>query len=119
MSILTTRKARPAYRLRPSAAVDSYGDPVDGWAAPERTRLRGAQVQDGGIDAQTERETPTSRLAEGERLLIVSGLADLTIDDRIEVDGEVWHIQGAPFTRRSLASGVITVARLSRTVRTQ
>ena len=106
MSMLMGRlPTPPVYRLRPSAGSDSYGDPVESWANPQRTLLPRAQVQ-----------VPTSTLPESlqtDRVLHVPGTADVTARDRIEYDGAIWRIEGTPIVRRGLASGVYTTAPLS------
>lgn len=112
------------YRLRPGKKLDSYGDEVDDWSRPVKERLRRASIHSGALgsaSADSDVETPTSRLTEADRLLLVIGRADLTEYDRIEVAGGrnagVWHIQGEPYLRPGLAAGIHTAARLARTER--
>jgi head-tail adaptor len=95
------------YRLRPTTSLDSLGDPVESWEAPERTRLRRAECQ-------TAAEAETGLLLEHERRLFVAGVADLTAADRIEAEGETWLVDGTPVVRRALAAGTVTVAKLTR-----
>jgi head-tail adaptor len=111
--LLTSYKVVPAvYRLRAVAGVDSYGDPVESWTTPERVRLKGATVQ----DVRTEEvEGSTRTIVRGEKALFVPGAVDLTEDDRIEVSGEVWRVNGPPTVRRGLGSATFTTATLTRT----
>ena len=107
----------PAYapvvtRLRAGATTDSYGDPVESWDTPERFVLRGASVQDVSV---VEEDGVTRRVLRGVRTLYVPGAADLTAEDRVEVSGEVWTVDGKPEVRRGLASSVYTTARLAQT----
>jgi hypothetical protein len=99
------------FRLRAAATVDSFGDPVEGWDVPERAPLRGADVQRGGsIEVDGELRALTTSEA---RLFAPSAL-DLTEDDRVEADGELWTVEGPPLVRRGLASSVYTLALLRR-----
>jgi head-tail adaptor len=110
--LLTSYKVTPAvYRLRAGSTVDSYGDPVESWTAPQRTLLKGATVQDVNTE---EVEGATRTLVRGEKALYAPGAIDLTEDDRIEVDGVVWRVNGLPNVRRGLASSVYTTATLTR-----
>lgn len=101
----------PVYRLRPGSGTDSYGDPVQSWDVPDRVRLRGASVQDVSV---VEDEGVAKRILRGERTLFVRGAADLTADDRIEYEAEVWRVNGDPTIKRGLGSAVYTVCALSR-----
>lgn len=101
----------PVYRLRAGSGTDSYGDPVQSWDAPERVILRGATVQD---ISTVEDEGVAKRIVRGEKALFVPGAADVTVDDRIEYDGEVWRVNGDPAVKRGLATGVYTSAALDR-----
>jgi head-tail adaptor len=109
--MLIDATASPVYRLRPGRATDSYGEPVDGWATPDRRRLLRATVQ---ADSTTEEDGTTRRLRTDERVLFVSGRADLTADDRIEFEGVLWRVEGEPIVRRGLAAGTLTSAHLRR-----
>lgn len=109
--LLTLPNSEPVYRLRATVGQDSYGDPVESWDTPQRTRLRGASVQDVSV---VEDEGVDRRLVRGERVLFVRGAADLTEDDRIEYRAEVWRVAGDPFVKRGLASAVYTVCALER-----
>lgn len=95
------------YRLRPTVTPDSLGDPVESWAQPQRDRLRGAAVQ-----AASSEES--GQLLEDERRLFVAGRADVKSDDRIEVDGETWRVDGNPVVSQGLAVGTVTAAKLTR-----
>lgn len=100
----------PVYRLRATATTDSYGDPVDGWAAPERVRLHGAEVQ-------PRKSAETGAILTDEAALYVKGRADLTEADRIEFGGTVYTVDGKPIVRRGLATGTTTSANLVRVAR--
>ncbi|QNO12671.1 head-to-tail stopper [Arthrobacter phage Snek] len=101
----------PVYRLRAVAALDSYGDPIESWAAPAKTRLFGARVQDTKTD---EEDSTGRRIVRGEKTLFAPGVADLTEDDRIEYEGQIWRVNGVPSVRRGLGSLSFTTAYLTR-----
>jgi len=101
----------PIYRLRPGQTTDSYGDPVESWDAPERVRLRNADVQ--GISSE-ETDIATREALAMQRRLFVRGKADLREGDRIERKGEIWRVDGKPVVRRTLATGYYTRATLTR-----
>lgn len=111
MSLARPTRARPVYRLRPGTTRDYDGDLVESWDAPERQRLRGAVVHD---VTSSEKDGIVTRLTEGERLLLVPSAADLHRDDRVEVDGEIWRVDGDPVVRRSESMGTFTSAQLVR-----
>jgi hypothetical protein len=111
VSLARPTRARPVYRLRPGTSLDYDGDPVESWDAPARDRLRGAVVQD---VTSTEKDGVVRRLTESERRLLVPGRADLHRDDRVEVDGGIWRVDGDPVTRRSESMGTFTSAQLVR-----
>lgn len=112
--IFTATRGPKVYRLRAAVGVDSYGDPVEDWDAPVRERLYRAIVQEPTTE---EVDTSGKRLVTGERVLFSPGALDLTADDRIEVDGEVWRVSGTPKTRQGFAMGVYTSATLTRSER--
>jgi len=111
VSLARPTRARPVYRLRPGMAADYDGDPVESWAAPVRERLRGAVVQD---VTSTEKDGVVTRLARAERRLLVPGRPGLTLDDRVEIAGETWRVDGDPVVRRSESMGTFTSAQLVR-----
>ncbi|AYN58490.1 head closure Hc1 [Arthrobacter phage Liebe] len=101
----------PVYRLRAGTTTDSYGDPVESWDAPDRVRLRGASVQDVTV---AEGEGVARRVIRREWTLFAPGAVDLTADDRVEYEGDVWRVDGDPATKRGLGSAVYTVCALTR-----
>jgi len=109
--VIFTARTTPVYRLRASQGVDSYGDPVEDWDRPERVLLPGAVVQEPTTE---EEEAPGKRVTTGERVLYAPRALDLDEGDRVEVEGEVWRVEGRPKVRRGLAMGVYTSATLSR-----
>lgn len=111
MLLTSYRIAPTVYRLRAVASVDSYGDPVESWDAPERVKLTGATVQDVRTE---ETEGAVRRIIRGEKVLFVPGDADLTENDRVEVSGEIWRVNGPPSVKQGLASRVYTTATLTR-----
>lgn len=111
MLLTAYRRAPSVYRLRPGTKLDSYGDPVESWDTPERTLLRGASVQSVSV---VEEEGTVRHVLRGEKTLYAPGDVDLTANDRIEVDGEIWRVDGDPVTRAGLASTVYTTAALER-----
>ncbi|MCB5282729.1 MULTISPECIES: hypothetical protein [unclassified Arthrobacter] len=109
--LLASNPGAPAlYRLRAGIRLDSDGDPVESWATPERVLLRGAKVQ----PVSSTEDDGARRLIEGEGLLIVPGSPNLKATDRVEIDAEVWLVNGTPVVRCGLASGVYTSATLTR-----
>lgn len=112
MILTTSSLIGPAvYRLRATSGTDSYGDPVEDWAEPERTKLRNAVVQ---VPKSEEDESPTANVVVADRVLVVDGVADLTSSDRIEYEGEIWRIDGEPVVRRGFVLGKQTSANLRR-----
>ncbi|QPX62342.1 head closure Hc1 [Arthrobacter phage Tbone] len=111
MLLTAYRRASSVYRLRPGTKTDSYGDTVESWDAPERTLLRGATVQSVSV---VEEEGTVRHVLRGEKTLYAPGVVDLTANDRIEVDGEIWRVDGDPVPRAGLASAVYTTAALER-----
>lgn len=110
--MLLTSYSRPPVRLRPGSRTDSDGDVVLDWTRPERSPIRGAKIQSPDT---TETEAPEPGALRADRRLFAPGIVDLRHDDRIEdVDGTVWRVNGAPVTKRALASGVYTLAALVR-----
>lgn len=109
--MLLQQKRPPVYRLRATMTEDAYGDPVLSWDPPARSLLKGAYIQ---AVSSIEEESVTRRIMRGEKLLFVPGVADLTEDDRIEQDSEIWRVNGAPEVRRGLASAAFTTAVLAR-----
>ncbi|WVX87998.1 head-to-tail stopper [Arthrobacter phage TforTroy] len=105
------RRAPSVYRLAPGTTYDSYGDPVESWDTPERTLLRGAVVQDVSV---VEEEGVARHVLQGQKRLYAPGRLPVTAADRIEVDGEVWEVDGDPVVREGLASTVYTTAALKR-----
>ncbi|RAX48941.1 hypothetical protein DQ353_12540 [Arthrobacter sp. AQ5-05] len=101
----------PIFRLRASVTTDYYGDTVEDWENPVKAPLKRAQVQDVETIAD---DGFTRRVIKGQRLLIVPGAVDLAATDRVEIQGQVWRIEGLPVTRRGLASRVYTRATLTR-----
>lgn len=103
MILRPSRRGEPRVTLvRPTVSADSYGDPVVSWAAPVRTVLHGAVVQDKtsvetGGDAR-QRLTTT-------RVVYVPGDVEAESTDRVEIDGETWRIDGHPFVSRGLGYG--------------
>jgi hypothetical protein len=107
-----SRNTPPVYRLRATEQTDSYGDLVaDDWNDPSRVVLNRAELQS---PASTETEGATGTTNSSERVLFVLGTPDLLSTDRIEVDGEVWRVDGTPRVRRGLATTVYTTAKLIR-----
>lgn len=111
MLLTPSPSSPPVYRLRAGLAQDSYGDPVESWDVPERVRLRGASVQDVSV---AEGEGVTRRVIRREWTLFAPGAVELTADDRVEYDGDVWRVDGDPATKRGLGSAVYTVCTLTR-----
>lgn len=111
MLLTDYRRAPSVYRLRPGTVTDSYGDPVESWTTPDRVLLRGATVQSVSV---VEDEGTARHVIRGEKSLYAPGAVDLTAEDRIECDGQIWRVDGDPVVRRGLASTVYTTASLER-----
>lgn len=109
--LLTGYRPTTVYRLRASSTVDSFGDAVDDWASPARSPIVRAEVQRGG---SVEVDGMLRKLTTQEARLMAPGALDLTEDDRVEADGELWEVDGPPIVRRALASPVYTLAMLRR-----
>lgn len=109
--LLTPSRPRYVTRLRATVAEDSYGDPVTSWEYSERFPFR-AEVQ---AVSSTDAEGSARVILRDERALFAPGAPDLRHDDRVEVDGEVWRVDGDPLTfSGGLASPVYTTATLRR-----
>lgn len=104
-------KGSSVYRLRPGTALDSDGDPVESWDSPDRLKLVGAEIQD---VSTIEEEGAAKRILQGEKTLFVRRLVDVKAEDRIELDGNQWRVNGDPVKRSGLASGSYTKAALTR-----
>ena len=100
-------------RLRATVTTDSYDEPAESWDTPDRLPLRGAEAQG---PSSTETETPSADQVSNTRILFVPGTPDITATDRVEIDSEVWRVDGDPVVHRGLAFGVYTTARLHRDV---
>lgn len=112
MSILlrAPRTTRVVVRLRPGTSTDLRGETVESWARPDRAPLKGATVE---LTSTTEADG-TRRVLRDERTLRFPRAVDLRAEDRVEIDGEVWRVDGEPFVERGLARGVETRAALVR-----
>jgi hypothetical protein len=109
--LLQTHSGPKLYRLRAAVTHDSYGDEVQDWKNPSRKLLPKARVE----DAETvEEDGVVRRVLKGERVLFVYGTPDITSEDRIEIAGQVWRVNGLPNQRRGLASGAYLTATLTR-----
>lgn len=98
-------------RLRATSALDSYGDPVESWATPDRLPLPGAEIQ---RRETVETDSASRQIVRVETVLFAPGAADVTEDDRIEVDGDpAWRVDGSPSVERGFL-GTHTTARLLR-----
>ncbi|QOP65070.1 head closure Hc1 [Arthrobacter phage Adumb2043] len=111
MLLTAYRRAPSVYRLRAGTKTDSYGETVESWTTPERSLLRGATVQTVSV---VEEEGVARHITKGQKRLYAPGAVDLTAADRIEVDGEIWQVDGDPVARAGLASTVYTTAALKR-----
>lgn len=109
--IFNATRAPKVYRIRAARSLDSYGDPVDDWDNPVRERLPRAILQ---APSSVEVDGTGKRLVTGERSLYAPYPLDLTAEDRIEVGGEVWRVDGDPIIRQGFAMGVYTTATLVR-----
>ncbi|GAA2230224.1 head-tail adaptor protein [Herbiconiux moechotypicola] len=111
--ILTGYRKRPAvYRLRPGTVTDSYGDPVESWTSPVRAAIPFADFSTRDAD---EDETSTGSSTSETATLTIRGVFDLTEEDRVEVDGLVWRVDGPPSRPTGFIVKATTVASLTRT----
>jgi hypothetical protein len=85
--------------LSPGAAVDSYGDPVEAWGSGARAPLPRAVVQDRDSveSAGDGRQRVVTR-----RVVYTPGDVGATERHRVEIDGEVWQVDGQPAVKRGL-----------------
>lgn len=112
MILTSYRRAPSVYALTPGVTLDSYGDPVESWDTPTRTLLRGAVVQDVSV---VEEEGVARHILRLQKRLYCPGDPGLSAASRIEVDGEVFKVDGDPVVRAGLASTVYTTAALTST----
>lgn len=102
-----TRRQPPIYLLTPGAGTDSYGDPLNDWATPERTLIPGATLQ---AHATFDKDVATGSNTDRTGTLIAVGqptgaLTQITEQSRIEQDGIVWRVNGTPNFKRGLMLG--------------
>lgn len=109
--MLLTSYSRPAVlRVRPGEKLDSDGDPIADWGdGASRVRIPGARV----LAPDTDEDEADSTFST-ERRLWAPGRIDLRAEDRIEVDGLIYRVDGDPVPLESLATGVYTAAKLVR-----
>jgi hypothetical protein len=105
--LMNDPRAPKVYRVRPALVPDSYGDPVESPTASTRSQIVGATVE--YVDSEED-----GSVVRRERVLFVPRAYDLTKDDRVDVGGELWRIDGDPVTFRGRASGTYTSAVLKR-----
>lgn len=110
MLLTGTTTRQKIYRLRPSTIEDYYGETTETWDPPQREQLHKATAQ--APTVVEEGSIARRVVVEGERRLYVPGRADLTSADRVEIDGEVWRVNGDPVVRSGLGSAVYTTAKL-------
>lgn len=101
----------PVVRLRAARREDSYGDVVEDWTVPERKRLFHVDVQD---VSSVEEDGVTRRLVTDQRRLAIRGVADVTVRDRIELDGDAWKVDGDPVVVRPRVGVPFTIVQLLR-----
>jgi hypothetical protein len=110
--IATALRRAAIFRLRAVPATNSYGEPSPpSWANPERVRIPGAFWQPA---ATSDDDGPKGTSSTTVRRVFVPGDFDLAADDRVEIDGDVWRVDGHPTTRRGLIGDTITAANLVR-----
>jgi len=111
MLLKPTRRRDPVYKLTPRTVSDSYGDPVLSWDDADKDELPGATWED---VTSEEDANGNRRLVSNTRQLFVPGRCRITQQDRVEIRGEVWRVDGDPIDREGMAMGVYTVAKLTR-----
>ncbi len=101
-----TNRQPPVYLLVPTAATDSYGDPVDSWANPTPVLIPGAEIQrNSTVDKDINTGTQTERLGKmiatgrGPEMLVYSMV---TPSSRIRQGNDVWRITGEPNVKQGL-----------------
>lgn len=94
MILTPTRGAPRLVRVRAATVPDSYGEGVVSvWdERASRLPLPGAQAQTRATSDSPSPGTPGR--SSSERVFFALGAADVEADDRIEVDGEAWRIDG-------------------------
>lgn len=91
--------------VEPLTREDSYGDVVEDWAAPTRTLLPRAQVQDRD---SVEAPGPGRQRISSTRVVYVEGDYGLLAGARLEIDGESWQVDGRPAVKRGFSRNVYT-----------
>jgi hypothetical protein len=117
MSLLMNPTVAPRVsRLRPRTRLDSDGDPVESWDTPDRLVLKSATVQ--AFQSVEKTDPVSAAVLRDTATLYAPGEVDIAATDRVEVVrsgvAELWTVSGEPTVLVGLASGTITVARLSR-----
>lgn len=111
MLLRSPRATRTVYRLRAGKSTDLRGEETESWESSSRAPLKRASVQ----SASTDEEAGTRRLLRDERRLYLPYAADLRASDRVEINGEVWRVEGDPVVRDDgLSQAVYTTADLRR-----
>lgn len=117
MSLLRPHRSPRVYRVRPGTTTDSDGDSVESWENPDRLRLRNVTLQESSSedeDGLAQRSLGSKRLTRSGRKIFVPYAADIVANDRIEIDGQLWRVDGNPNPRRGLATSVYTTVTLAR-----
>ena len=117
MSLLRPHRSPRVFRLRPGVTLDSDGDPVESWETPDRLRLRHVTLQESSSedeDGLAQRSLGSKRLTRSGRKIFVPYAADVVANDRVEIDGQLWRVDGNPNPRRGLATSVYTTVTLAR-----
>jgi hypothetical protein len=117
VSLLRPHRSPRVYRVRPGTTTDSDGDPVESWEHPDRLRLRNVTLQESSSedeDGLAQRSLGSKRLTRSGRKIFVPYAADVVANDRVEIDGQLWRVDGNPNPRRGLATSVYTTVTLAR-----
>lgn len=90
-----------AFLVEARGGLDSYGDPVDDWADPVLTPIKGAVVQ--SVSSVETFADGTARTVTT-RVLRVPGDPGIAENDRVDVDGERFTVEGLTAVHRGLTA---------------
>jgi len=117
VTLTRPHRSPKVFRLRPGVTLDSDGDPTESWEQPDRLRLPKATVQESSSedeDGLSQRALGSKRLTRSGRKVFLPYRADVVANDRVEIDGQVWRVDGNPNPRAGLSTTVYTTVTLAR-----
>lgn len=109
--LLNDYRGPAIYRLTPYTTTDSYGDTIETWETPKKTRLLGASAQP---VTEVEADGVTKHILKDVKDLFYRSNYKVSASDRILIGTEQWRVEGNPEVRQPLSTGGYGVARLVR-----